>query len=145
MSNYPKQYLYRRVVHAKLFIDRNFAGTIDLKHSADEASFSKFHFIRLFKEIYGKTPHQYLIYVRVERAKALLSEGAPVSQVCYDVGFESVGSFSDLFKRNVGLSPSAFRKTQVERKSAVKENPLRFIPNCFAEQKGWTKNAILEK
>lgn len=145
MSDYPKFYLYRRIVQAKLFIDNHFSGAVDLETSADEAAFSKFHFIRIFKEVYGKTPHQYLTWVRIEQAKRLLAEGMPVSQVCFEVGFESISSFSGLFKRFVGSTPSAFGRIQMERKVLISENPLRFIPNCFAEQNGWSKNAILKK
>jgi AraC-like DNA-binding protein len=74
-----KIYLYKRIVQAKLFIDANFAGDIDLDNIADEAYFSKFHFIRLFKSIYGKTPHQYLISVRIEKAKEFLKNGLPLT------------------------------------------------------------------
>jgi AraC-like DNA-binding protein len=66
---YPKVYLYRRIVQAKLFIDTHYADKIDLEHISDEAYFSKFHFIRLFKSIYGKTAHQYLTFVRIEKAQ----------------------------------------------------------------------------
>src|SRR6478736_4821675 len=96
-EEYPKVYLYRRVVQAKLFIDQHFAETIDLENIADEASFSKFHFTRLFKKIYGKQNHQYLRVVRIENAMKLLRADRPVSEVCYAVGFESLSSFSGLF------------------------------------------------
>jgi len=62
---YPRMYLYRRLVQAKLFIDTHFAEPIDLNAIADEAYFSKFHFIKQFKSIYKRTPHQYLIHVRI--------------------------------------------------------------------------------
>ncbi|MFN2440773.1 MAG: helix-turn-helix transcriptional regulator, partial [Chitinophagaceae bacterium] len=55
-ANYPKIYLYRRIVRAKLFIDDNYSENIDLDNIADEACFSKFHFARQFKKIYSKTP-----------------------------------------------------------------------------------------
>src|SRR5690242_13126822 len=93
-SQYPKMYLYRRLVQAKLFIDTHYAEPIDLDNIADEANFSKFHFIKQFKNIYHKTPHQYLISVRIGKAMELLKAGTPVSIVCYAVGFESLGSFS---------------------------------------------------
>lgn len=67
MDQPPKIYLYRRIVLAKLFIDEHYAEDIDLDAIAGEASFSKFHFIRLFKMAYGKTPHQYLTRVRIEQ------------------------------------------------------------------------------
>jgi AraC-like DNA-binding protein len=68
---YPRVYLYRRIVQAKLFIDSKYADKIDLDNISDEACFSKFHFIRLFNSIYGKTPHQYLTFVRIEKAQQL--------------------------------------------------------------------------
>ena len=144
MENYPKIYLFRRVVQAKLFIDENFAENLDLDNISDEACFSKFHFIRLFKKIYGKTPHRHLTTVRIERAKILLRDDIPVSDVCYAVGFESLSSFSGLFRRLVGKPPSEYSQHQREIKTLIVKAPLRFIPGCFAEQNGWTKKAILK-
>ena len=80
---YPKVYLYKRIVQAKLFIDSNYANKIDIDNICDEACFSKFHFIRVFKKVYGKTPHQYLTSVRIENAKLLFKEDNAVTEVCY--------------------------------------------------------------
>ncbi len=74
-ENYPKIYFHKRIVQAKLFIDTNFNCNIDLSNIADEAYFSKFHFIQSFKTIYGKTPHQYFTQVRIENAKVFLQKG----------------------------------------------------------------------
>jgi AraC-like DNA-binding protein len=134
---YPKVYLYRRIVYAKLFIDNHFDEKIDLDNIADEAFFSKFHFIRLFASIYKKTPYQYLSYVRIEKAKQLLTTSMTVANVCYAVGFESVSSFTGLFKRMTGETPAAYRTAQHKRKKEIAVAPLKFIPNCFAEMKGW--------
>lgn len=136
-EQYPKVYLYRRIVQAKLFIDNNYADNIDLNNISDEAYFSKFHFIRLFKKIYGKTPHQYLTFVRIEKATLLLKEGKPVSEVCYAVGFESLSSFGSLFKRTVGSTPSAFLEEQQQMKIQIAKTPLKFVPGCFVHQNGW--------
>ena len=94
LEEYPKIYLYRRVVQAKLYIDSCYAEQIDLNNISGEAYFSKFHFIRLFKSIYGKTPHQYLTAVRIGNAKQLLQENKSVTDVCTLVGFDSLSSFS---------------------------------------------------
>jgi AraC-like DNA-binding protein len=139
MGEYQKFYLYRRIVQAKLFIDNNYSANIDVDNIADEAYFSKFHFIRLFKKIYGKTPHQYLTVVRIENAKQLLKTNKPVSEVCYSVGFESLSSFSLLFKRVAGLTPSAFLRKQQQLRIQIAKAPLQFIPGCFAHQNGWYK------
>jgi len=136
-EQYPKVYLYKRIVSARLFIDKNFAEKIDLDNIADEAFFSKFHFIRLFRSVYNKTPHQYLSFTRIEKAKQLLSTGMAAAQVCYAVGFESVSSFTGLFKRTTGQTPSAYQLKQQQKAAAMAQAPLKFIPNCFAEKKGW--------
>jgi AraC-like DNA-binding protein len=136
-NQYPKVYLYRRIVYAKLFIDKYLADKIDLDNIADEAFFSKFHFIRLFNSFYGKTPHQYLSHARIEKAKQLLTENMTATQVCYAVGFESVSSFTGLFKRMVGQTPAVYQLQQQQKKREIAHAPLNFIPNCFAEKKGW--------
>ncbi len=137
IEQYPKIYLYKRIVQAKLFIDSNYAYNIDLDNIADEAYFSKFHFIRLFKNIYGKTPHQYLTAVRIEKAMLLLQANKAVSEVCFSVGFESVSSFGSLFKRIVGVTPSAFLQEQQQMKIQILQTPLKFVPGCFVYQNRW--------
>ena len=143
-ENYPKLYLYKRIVEAKLFIDNHHPEKINLDNISDEACFSKFHFIRLFKKIYGKTPHQYLIFVRIEKAAQLLRANNPVSEVCFAVGFESVSSFGRLFKRVVGISPSAFLEKQQQMKTEILNNPLKFVPGCFIFQYHRSKNSNFE-
>ena len=134
IESQPKADLYRRIVQAKLFIDNNYSERIDVSEIADEACYSKFHFIRTFKSIYGKTPHQYLTAVRVEKAKAMLEEDVSVTEACFAVGFDSLGSFVGLFKRRVGLTPSEYQRKQLERKAEIRREPLKFIPGCFAAQ-----------
>ena len=142
---YPKMYLYRRIVLAKRFIDNRYAEHIDLDNIAEEAYFSKFHFIRLFKNSYGKTPHQYLISVRIEKAMQLLRRNESVLEVCHAVGFESLPSFSGLFKRMTGMTPSAFSEQQQLLNAHMRQAPLTYIPGCFARQHGWTKNSNFEE
>ena len=133
---YPKVYLYKRIVQAKLFIDCHYADKIDLGNISDEAYFSKFHFIRLFKKIYGKTPHQYLTFVRIEKATQLLRACKPVSEVCYAVGFEGLSAFGSVFKRMVGLTPSAFLEAQLQSKIQMLNDPLKFVPGCVVYRYG---------
>lgn len=129
---YPKQYLYRRLVQSKLFIDNNYTQNIDVECISDQAFFSKFHFIRLFKSIYGRTPHQYLSHVRIENAKQLLKEDISVTEVCFAVGFDSVTSFIGLFKSVVGKTPLVYKLQQHNLRAEVSIMPLKFIPGCFA-------------
>jgi len=107
---------------------------------AGEAFFSKFHFIRLFKKTYNQTPHQYLTLVRIEKAKLLLQTEVAVADVCFSVGFDSISSFTGLFKRITSTTPSFYQKLQLKRREEIKKMPLKFIPHCFAENNGWAKN-----
>ena len=143
--DYPKVYLYRRIVQAKLFIDDNYSRPIDLHAIADEAFFSKFHFIRLFKNTYGMTPHQYLIHVRIEKAKLLLQDNIMINEVCFLVGFDSPSSCTGLFKRITKLTPSAYQQQQLQLKADIALAPLKYVPNCFASAKGWTKNSNFQE
>src|ERR1700744_5583115 len=133
--SYPREYLYKRIVQAKLFIDDHYAQKIAIADISDEAFFSKFHFIRLFKEIYGKTPHQYLTYVRISNATELLRRGSSIGEACHMVGFETLSAFSSLFKRQNGLTPTAF----VTQQHKMTASPIDFIPGCVVFQHGLNK------
>jgi AraC-like DNA-binding protein len=138
---WPRAYVYRRVIQAKLYIDEHYAEPIDVACISAEAEASKFHFIRIFKQVTGSTPHRYLADVRIAQAKARLAAGAQVTEVCFAVGFASLGSFSATFKRIVGASPSAYRAQQRRREVAIQEQPLAFVPECFARMRGWMQPA----
>ena len=122
-----------------MFIDDNYPSPIDLNNIADEACFSKYHFVRLFKSIYGKTPHQYLTEVRIDRAKEMLAAGDTVARTCFSVGFDSISSFSGLFKRRAGITPAAFQRRALALKHEIATRPIKFVPNCFVEKRGWAK------
>jgi AraC-like DNA-binding protein len=138
-DQFPKIYLYKRIVQAKLFIDAHYVEKIDLDNIAGEAHFSKFHFIRLFKSAYGKTPHHYLTQVRIDHAQVLLANGSSIMDAAFAVGFDSITSFTGLFKRIVRMPPSVFQQRQRARQAALSASPLTFIPNCFAETHGWIR------
>jgi len=84
---------------------------LSIEDVARQVRISPFHFIRQFEAVFGSTPHQFRIQSRLERAKHLLASGRySVTEVCLEVGFTSLGSFSDLFTRRVGETPSAYRR-----------------------------------
>ena len=116
-----KDYLYRHITLAKKFIDSHFAEGISLDEIAGKSFFSKFHFIRLFKTIYNKTPHQYLTSVRIDKAKQLLLAGKKVEEVCFSVGFASIGSFKALFKRHTKKN-TCFLQTKCRQKESNASN-----------------------
>lgn len=137
---HPKIYLYRRIVAAKLYIDEHYTENIDIKQIAKQACFSKFHFLRLFKNAYGKTPYAYLTAVRIEKAKSLLEENnTSITSICYSLSFESIPSFTKLFKRHVGCTPHEYAKQLELQRKKENETPFDFVPSCFANQFGWQK------
>ncbi|MEM7105705.1 MAG: AraC family transcriptional regulator [Bacteroidota bacterium] len=102
-------------VNTKRYLDTNYAKTINLNLLAHLQHSSKYHLIRVFKRYYGITPRQYLINKRIEKAKKYLKSGKSVSETCYAVGFESINSFSNLFKAKTGQPPSIFRKATFDK------------------------------
>jgi AraC-like DNA-binding protein len=134
MQDYPKIFLYRRLVQSKLYIDNNFSDKLLVIDIADEAYCSRFHFIRLFKKVYGRTPHQYLTFVRLGEARLKLRENLSVNEVCYSVGFESPKTFATLFKRTFGQTPSDYRDAQIRLAIEQKEAPLKFVPGCITDK-----------
>ena len=124
---------YRRLARARRLIDECFHLPLDLDQISSEACLSRFHFLRLFRRAFNKTPHQYLTDRRIERAKELLSSSAlTVTDVCFEVGFESLGSFSTLFHKHVGYPPIAYRAFILERQLESR----RKIPGCFLTMYG---------
>jgi AraC-like DNA-binding protein len=127
--------VYKKIVDAKVFIDEHFDSPIDLDAIACEARLSRYHFHRLFRRIYKRTPHQYLTRKRIDQALQILTvEDCTVNKVCAQVGFESVGSFSMLFKKAIGVAPGEYRTALKLRRAEAKEQPRRVIPFCFIEE-----------
>lgn len=125
--------LYERMATAKIYIDENYHEPIDLDDIAKQAFISRFHFHRLFRQIYRRTPHQYLTRKRLDKARDLLADNRPVTEVCNEVGFESIGSFSVLFKKEIGFAPQFYRNMAWLKKQQQKEQPKTFIPHCYIE------------
>jgi AraC-like DNA-binding protein len=130
--NYKKEYLYKKLVGAKQFLDKKYGDDISLDILINVANISKHHFIRLFKKTYAFTPHKYLIEKRLQIAKQELeSTQKSVSEICFEVGFSSVSSFCNLFKRATSQTPLEYRNTFNELKENRFNEPLRNIPGCY--------------
>ncbi len=130
-----QQDTYKRIVSAKIFIDNNYHETLNLEQISKQACFSKFHFHRLFTRIYRTTPNDYLTAQRIKHAKKLLAkEGISISDVCNNVGFESLASFSILFKKRNGYAPLYYRNLAYLKNKLQKEQPQKFIPHCIINQ-----------
>lgn len=117
----------RRMLRARDTMDRAFAQPLDVEAVARVAHVSPAHFSRQFRATFGESPHRYLQRRRVERAMELLREtGRPVTEICFDVGFGSLGTFSRTFRAVVGESPSAYRARFAGEGKALR------VPACWA-------------
>lgn len=112
---YKNQGQIDAVIALRNYIDSNYETDLNLNLLAKVQLISKYHLLRLFKKYYGLTPKQYLIDKRIAQSKRHLENGMSVTETCFAVGFESLGSFSVLFKTKTGKSPLQFRKEQLSR------------------------------
>lgn len=107
---YQPEYYYVQVRKSRSFMVKNLSKKIELDEIAATAFMSRFHYIRIFKQVYGLTPREYLKDLRIDRAKELLKEGTSVTQTCFEVGYESLPTFSRAFKKGTGHSPRVYQE-----------------------------------
>ena len=116
---------HKQVRLARRVLDRSYDTPITIKELSREVALSPYYLIRAFRQVYKQTPHQYLVEQRIAKAKELLrNSDLSITEICMTVGFESLGSFSTLFSKSVGISPSAYR---------ISCNPIfppAYIPFC---------------
>ncbi|SIQ20735.1 helix-turn-helix domain-containing protein [Micromonospora avicenniae] len=118
----------RAMLRARDAMDRSYADPLDIPALARIAHVSEAHFVRTFRTTFGETPHRYLQRRRIERAMYLLVQTEQdVTDICFAVGFSSLGTFSRTFRQIVGESPTEYRR----RKAPVD------VPTCFT--KAWTR------
>jgi len=123
---------YKSLADARDFMRHAYQRPIKLPDVSAQANLSPYHFLRVYKQTFQETPHEFLTRLRIEKAKTLLARGSHnVTEACFEVGFSSLGSFSTLFNHRVGLSPSEYRR-YVRSEIAVPRTvrPL-FVPSCF--------------
>jgi AraC-like DNA-binding protein len=100
----------RDLLRAKDLVDSRYFDPLEVGDLARAAGFSRAHFSREFRRTFGESPHAYLLTRRMERAAALLrNTDRSVADICFDVGLQSVGSFTSSFTRTYGVSPTAYR------------------------------------
>lgn len=123
----------RNLCRARDLLSEVQESRLSIEAVAREAAISPYHFIRQFEAVFGVTPHQYRIRRRLEQAKLLLAAGErSVTEVCMEVGFSSLGSFSALFAQRVGVPPSAYRRRARAMVQVPGRLPWDLIPGCFS-------------
>lgn len=129
--------LFRRLCRSRDWMAARIDEPLRLADAAREAFLSPFHYHRLFAHTFGETPHEFITKLRIDRAKRLLArDRLPVTEVCFAVGYESLGSFSTLFRTMVGYSPSAYQRTIRRIFPVPKLAVYCFIPNCYLVRHG---------
>jgi AraC-like DNA-binding protein len=115
---------------ARRVIDERFAEPLTVQEIARVAGLSRYHFIRSFRRSFGCTPGRYLRERRLTRARQLLAASElPVTEVCFSVGFESLGSFCTLFRQSAGETPNAYRARIRHERLTATIPP--YVPGCF--------------
>jgi AraC-like DNA-binding protein len=128
---------FRRLCRARDLLRRAAAESREpsptIEQLAREVRISPFHFIRQFEAVFGVTPHQFRIASRIELAKQLLARGEhSVTDVCMEIGFSSLGTFSTLFAQRVGESPSAYRRRIRPLVAVPDRGASRLTPGCLS-------------
>lgn len=123
---------FRRLCRARDFLAASYQDRITLNRAAQEACLSPFHFQRMFVRTFGETPQDFLTRRRMDTAKELLAAGdLPVTQVCLEVGYSSVGTFSSRFSTLVGQPPSEYRRTVRRWVAPLHGWRIYRVPSCF--------------
>ena len=127
-----------RLVRARDLLREACDAPLTVADAAREAALSPYHFIRTFKAVFGETPRQVRIDARIEQARRMLAlEAASVTDICNAVGFSSLGSFSHLFTRRVGVAPSAYRQNARSLVQAPGLLPPQLYPGCLSLMAYW--------
>ncbi|MGH9693697.1 MAG: helix-turn-helix domain-containing protein, partial [Bryobacteraceae bacterium] len=122
---------YRRLLTARELLCERYSEPVFLRDLAAAAGLSEFHFLRAYRAAFGETPHQHFTRLRIEHAKRALARGAAVTEVCFDVGYSSLGSFSSLFARATGRSPRAWQREVRVLVPVPADLPRLYVPGCF--------------
>src|SRR5574339_735930 len=101
-EHYLPEYYYVQVRQSKSFMENYLSEKIGLDKIASTAFMSRFHYTRIFKRVYGLSPRQFLKDLRINKGKELLKQGLNISQVCIEVGYDSLPTFCNAFKKATG-------------------------------------------
>ncbi|GGX42674.1 helix-turn-helix domain-containing protein [Saccharospirillum salsuginis] len=134
------KHLLNRLCKARVLLRQADADSLSVPEVARSVGLSTFHFIRLYKSVFGETPNQCQIRARIDKAKDwLLTTDISVTRICMDTGCSSTGSFTTQFKQQVGLSPRAFRYRYRSQRKVRPTLPDSLIPGCFSLMPGKMK------
>lgn len=139
-----RHFQYKKICSGRDYLQKHYADAFSLSTVANYACMSPSHFSRVFTKVFGESPNTFVANLRIEKAKKMLiTESISISDICAEVGYASVGSFSSLFSEKVGMSPSTYRRTLRSLANEPHRFPMQTIPLCFAQHMfGFKHNKI---
>lgn len=124
---------YRKICLARDYLTQHYARNFDLDEVASHSCMSKYHFCRIFSAVFGESPYQYISRMRIDHAKRLLiTSSLNINDICEAVGYTSIGSFSLLFRKKTGMSPTQYRSKVWALTKEPLTYPVQSIPSCYA-------------
>ncbi|MCV2403404.1 AraC family transcriptional regulator [Marinomonas sp. C2222] len=129
-----RHFQYKKVCAGRDYLQEHYKDEFSLSKVAEHSCMSQYHFSRVFTSVFGESPNAFVARLRIEKAKQLLvTEGSSISEICTEVGYSSIGSFSSLFSEKVGMSPSQYRRQLSSLANEPHRFPMQSIPLCFAQ------------
>ena len=122
---------FRRLCRGRDLLASEYNSRVLLEHAAREACLSEYHFHRLFRATFGETPHDFITRLRMDRARQMLASERSVTEVCFEIGYSSLGSFSSKFRAQFGRPPAEFQR-EIRRVFGY-HAPWRIlmVPGCY--------------
>jgi len=129
-----RHFQYKKICLGRDYLQEHYTDSFSLSKVAEYSCMSQYHFSRVFTNVFGESPNTFVARLRIEKAKKMLiTENFSISEICAEVGYSSVGSFSSLFREKVGISPSQYRRTLRSLATEPNSFPMQSIPLCFAQ------------
>lgn len=141
-----RHFQYKKICSGRDYLQEHYTDSFSLSKVAEYSCMSQYHFSRVFTHVFGEPPNTFVARLRIEKAKTMLiTENFSISEICAEVGYSSVGSFSSLFREKVGISPSQYRRKLRSLSNEPHRFPMQSIPLCFAQNLFGFKSNELEK
>ena len=139
-----RHFQYKKICSGRDYLQEHYTDAFSLSKVANYSCMSPYHFSRVFTCVFGESPNTYVTRLRIEKAKKMLvMENVSISDICTEVGYSSIGSFSSLFRKKVGISPSQYRRKLRSLSNETYRFPMQSIPLCFAQNLfGFKSNQI---
>ncbi|MCF6262393.1 MAG: AraC family transcriptional regulator [Xanthomonadales bacterium] len=141
-----RHFQYKKICLGRDYLQEHFSDSFNLSKVAKYSCMSQYHFSRIFTNVFGESPNTFVARLRIEKAKnMLITEKFSIGEICERVGYTSVGSFSSLFKKQVGMSPTQYRRKLWGLSNESLAFPMQSIPLCYSQNLFGFKNHGMKK